>query len=219
MRLMIAPSIENSAPCAFPLIRGVDTFVKIKKPLYEIDHDNSAILVRPGKSIKFNFDDQVYDGFQKFLSDLKWQGNFSEVKIYVSRITFEDGTIWAKGSEVVPDPENARRLIPIKEYFASNNYEYKNAHRTYFAKPIVMKYSNLKKVASSRFDSDCTRAAEVYLEYCSPNGEYQCSKETYTPYQNGEIKWQWAYVPCIDERGYYCSSYAYVKEVTYDACN
>jgi hypothetical protein len=215
MRLLFESSSKNIAPAAFSLVRGVDSFAKPAKSLPESNSKNREISVRPGDFIKLTFDDQTYDGLQKFLKDIKWQNNLSNIKIYVSRVMFSDGTIWAKGSEVIPDPNNPRKLIPIIKHLASTNYEYKDSQRAFFVKSLSTNASNTWNTRLPTLESPCTRAAEVYLEYCFD----QCYSESYTPYQGGDMTWQWAYVPCMDGGGNYCGSYIFVREVTYAPCN
>lgn len=217
MRVLVESSSSQQAPFAFPLVRGVDSLVNRDLPSSKDQSRVPKIMLLPGDSIKIDISESNYKGLQKFMSDIRWQGEIASLKVYVSRVIFSDGTIWAKGSEVVVDPTAPNRLLPVTELATRRSTV--NESLPYVTSSLLPSSSPANVRVASKPDSPCTRAAEVYLEYCPPNGQYTCSRESYTPYQGGEMVWQWAYVPCIDELGDYCQTYLFVQEITYEFCN
>lgn len=172
MRLLFERSDRNGLPCIFPLVRGIDSvFRKLSSTITggtlpaDPNDVKRAILARPGDSVSLKFDDEAYNGLQRFLKDVNWESEISSVKLYLSRVIFDDGTIWMKGTEVKPDPLNPNKFLPVFPKESKSRVEQNSEYRLLPARFSTAKSTRWKTPVkgTKSFDSGCTRAAETYL--------------------------------------------------------
>jgi hypothetical protein len=200
MRLLFERPGSNGLPCVFPLIRGIDSvFRRLDSALTgktsppDPNDAVRAILVRPGDSVSLSFSDKTYDGLQRFLKDVNWEGEVYSVKLYLSRVIFDDGTIWMKGTEVKPDPLNPSKFLPVLQKDSTSKIEQNGEYRLLPVNYLPASFATRRKTRvreTKSFDSGCTRAVETYFYQCGINVFHQCYKETFWPYSPGDYRWQ-----------------------------
>jgi hypothetical protein len=222
VRLMFEQIGGNGTPCIFPLVRGIDTVLrgldspsKSKVTVTDPNDVMRAILVRPGDTVSLAFDDNAYNGLQKFLKDANWEGEVSNVKVYFSRVIFENGTIWMKGIEVKPDILTPNKFSPIFPKESSRRIYQSDEYRLSPANFSSMTPTTPRKTAvkAAGFESGCTSASSTYFLQCGVNVFYQCYNETWSPYSFGAYAWRDVQLSCFDQYGYYCNSTSTVREV------
>ena len=76
---------------------------------------NPVKPIMPGESIELKLSDEDYDEIRVLLKNSKYPPSIKKLKVTVSMLGFNDGTIWMGGKRYELDRDSPGKLIPLKK--------------------------------------------------------------------------------------------------------
>jgi hypothetical protein len=76
---------------------------------------NTVRAIVPGESIELKLSDEMYNSLRLLLDDSKYPSMIKKMRVYVSILGFNDGSLWMAGRTYEVDKNNPGKLLPSKK--------------------------------------------------------------------------------------------------------